>query len=454
MTKKNTLNTFKGTRDISGDEMRWRLNAIKTIQQVFELFGFEPLETPILERTETLLGKYGDEAENLLFMLAKPHDYGGLRYDHTVPLARFAAANWNKLQKPYKRYVVGPVFRAENPQSGRFRQFYQCDFDTLGSSSLAIDAEIAAVNYTVLTRLGFKKEFTIQFNDRRLLNALVGQMGFKGPLAPYILRAWDKLDKKSLDEVSEYLEKEAREFAINPQKLRKTFVTATKGLLEIQNETTQDILTSLRKRINKNTSEVIKPLEELSATIDSLGVPRYSYQLNPLLARGLSYYTGPIFETVVNQAGVGSVTGGGRFDNLIETMGGPSVPASGSSFGLDRLLAVIEELGIRPENSQNTQVFVTILDQTSTSLVNEALSAATKLRKAGIPTEVYSGGPTKLGKQIQIAGKKNIPYLLIIGSDEISRKVVTLKDLGQKKEQKISINEAISYLKSQLHAKN
>lgn len=443
---KKAAPTFKGTRDISGDDMRWRLEVMETVRRVFVLFGFEPLETPVIERKETLFGKYGEEAENLLFLLAEPHKDGGLRYDHTVPLARFAASNWNELPKPYKRYAIGPVFRAENPQSGRFRQFYQCDFDTLGSDSLAVDAEIVAINNTVLTELGFTDQFAVQVNDRRLLNAMVREIGFTDPAhIVRILRAWDKLDKNSPEEVLDYLVKEMAEFGVTRRQLEQKYVPLTSDLLESQKEPASKILARLRKRFaDQATLDAIDLVEQLNLQVQSLGVPQDHYQFNPLLARGLGYYTGPIFETVVKQAGIGSITGGGRFDNLIQQMGGPSVPASGSSFGLDRLLVVMEQLGLRPQSSQTTQVFVSIFDSSDTDLTAKTLAVASSLREAGIPTEVYSGAKARLGKQIELAAKKQIPLLLILGPDELSQGQATIRDLRTRTDSKVNLDEVVS----------
>lgn len=433
-------NTFKGTRDIFGDDMRFRLQVLDTIREVFELFGFEPLETPVIERRGTLLGKYGEEAENLLFMLGAPHDNGGLRYDHTVPLARFAAVHWQDMPKPYKRYALGPVFRAENPQSGRYRQFYQCDFDTLGTGSVVVDAEIVAINYKVLAELGFKdKQFAVQVNDRKLLNSMVSEMGFNKTQVPFILRAWDKLDKNSPDEVLSYLLLEAKKMALSEKEVEQKYKSATLALLDATTKSSQNILDFLADKFKSEESQsAVHDLRKLREQIISLGVPEMSFQINPLLARGLSYYTGPIFETVVRDGGVGSVTGGGRYDELIAAMGGPNVPASGSSFGLDRLLVVMEQLGLRPKNSQTTKVFITLFDSSDKKLTSYTLSIASILRDKNIATEVFSGENTKLGKQIELAVKKNIPFVLIIGPDEMKQGQVTLRNLNTREEKKVA----------------
>lgn len=443
---------FKGTRDISGDDMYFRESVLQKIRETYQLFGFEPLETPVIERKTTLLGKYGEEAENLLFTLDKPHDDGGLRYDHTVPLARFAAANWQELSKPYKRYAIGPVFRAENPQAGRYRQFYQCDFDTLGSDAPSIDAEIVAINYAVLTKLGFTDQYQIQLNDRRLLNAMVSEMGFGAPeLRAIVMRAWDKLDKTSLDGVFEYTVKEMEKFGVNRDRVESDYKPVTDLLYSLVEAPADKVIATLREQFDsKETLEAIDLIEKLMDLIDGLGVPEERFQFNPLLARGLGYYTGPIFETVVKEGGIGSISGGGRFDHLIEAMGGPDVPASGSSFGLDRLLVVMETLGLRPKSSQITKVFVTLFDQNDEKLTLASLSVASELRKANIAVEIYSGKPVKLGNQIGMASKKQIPLVTVLGPDELAAGEVTLKDLDKGVEQKIKITDIVSKVNEML----
>lgn len=446
MNKKAIPQTFKGTRDISGDDMQFRLYVIGVIREVFELFGFEPLETPIIERKETLLGKYGEEAENLLFYLAAPHEDGGLRYDQTVPLARFAAKNWNTLNKPYRRYVIGPVFRAENPQAGRFRQFVQCDFDTLGSMSLSVDAEIVAINHMVLQRLGFTTQYAVNVNDRRLLNAMTHEMGF-GEDSVMILRAWDKLDKQAPADVLDYLVEAFKDGPYTRKQIEQQYGIVTDKLLALRDLPAEDVIDGLRKIfVSDAVHDALDILSDLVLQVESLGVPSANYLVNPLLARGLGYYTGPIFETIVKEGGVGSITGGGRFDNLVEAMGGPAVPASGSSFGLDRLLVVMEQLGLRPAHSQTTVAFLPIFDPRNAGLTAATLSVAADLRSRGIPTEVYSGNQTSLGKQLSQAATKHIPFAVIIGPDEYADEVVTVRDLNSRTEERVALSFVADYL--------
>ena len=448
------IGNYRGTRDYFGDEARWRARIIATISQVFESFGFEPLETPGIETERTLTGKYGEEGETKRFKLGLPFpNEGGLRYDHTVPLARFMAMNWNRFPLPYRRYAIGPVWRNETTQAGRFRQFFQCDFDTVGSISPVIDAEIVAMNYTVLTRLGFKGNFIVKVNDRRLLNSLANALGFINPDETMALfRAWDKQEKFTLDQIrSEFAydlakinlrrrreEGEDKEFdhavSLARKRLSVAFEPATALLSEVPDDTAKG-LRAISKYFAKS-PDVLNALGELGRLLDyiaAMGVPTKYYQFWPLLARGLDYYTGPIFETIVESSGIGSITGGGRFDNLIAQMGGPDMAASGSSFGLERVMEVMEQLSLKPKSTQPTQVFITLFDLNDPKLCQASFELAGRLRLAGLNVEVYTGEGQKLAKQLDIANRKCIPLVTILGTNELNDKMVTIKDLRRQK---------------------
>ncbi len=441
----------KGTHDIWGSELRFREHVISTIRSVYESFGFEALETPVIERESTLKGKYGDEAQNLIFWA--PDYEVGLRYDHTVPLARFVANNQGKIKMPYRRYAIGPVFRGDNTQRGRERQFIQCDFDTVGSRNPGVDAEIVAINYAVLTALGFTNQFVIQINDRKLLNAMVREMGFTTPeQASIIMTAWDKLDKVSPQEVFDaYLSRQIERLGLTLEELREKYIETTEFLFSLQGKNTDEVLQALSNRFTSaDAKDAISDLKNLLQMIDSMEIPKQSYRINPLLARGLSYYTGPIFETIITEGGIGSITGGGRFDNLIEAMGGPDIPASGSSFGLERLLVVMEELGLKKEIKPKTHVFVTVFDAQNEEIVLTNFKVAAELRKAGISTEIYSGDPMKLGKQLAIASDKRIPFVIIVGPDELAKSEVKIRDLQSGEETLVSVSEVASAIKQSL----
>ena len=442
------IQTFRGTKDYFGDEARWRISVIETIRKSLELFGFEPLETPAIENERTLKGKYGDEGDKKRYRLSLPYPQeAGLRYDQTVPLARFMAMNWNQFPLPYRRYVIGPVWRDESVQAGRLRQFYQCDFDTVGSDSPIIDAEVVAINYTILSKLGFTDTFRVRVNDRRLLDAMAEALGILDPSQKLALfRAWDKLEKTSLEAITQELV-----LAGLPTKTLRSFSRVTEKLLQLNNQPS-DRLLSVLSRLFKNESVAteIKRLEFLTRSILDMGVPEINFAISPLLARGLDYYTGPIFETVVEKAGVGSITGGGRFDKLIADMGGPDLPASGSSFGLERIMTVMEELGLKPTSAQSTKVLVTVFDPDSAQLVSRSYQAASALRLDNVNTEIYTGANRRLSAQIDIARRKNISLVVIVGPDELSSNTVTVKNLQSKTQSTIPFLELSDCVKTLL----
>lgn len=427
MSAKNVQN-FRGTRDWIGEEMRWRQGIISTIQRVFESFGFEPLETPVIESMATLTGKYGEEGETKLFRLAGGGmtnvSRGGLRYDHTVPLARAVAQHWQDVILPYRRYVIGPVFRDEATQAGRFRQFWQADFDTVGSTSLLVDAEVPAMNVAVFQALGFPAgSFTVAINDRRLLNAMASAIGANPTEAIEIFRAWDKLEKASRTDVRDELTaKRVRQEVI----LR--FDLLTDLLLVIKDDPADQILWKITDQLQSpEVNRAASIIDLLFGYIAAMGVPSWAYRFNPLLARGLDYYTGPIFETVAG--GLGSITGGGRFDELIAKLGGPDMPASGSSFGLERVMGVMEDLGLKPEMVEGADVYITVFDQGNSDLVQASFRAASALRLTGYRVEVYTGDQAKLGKQLDISQRKFVPVCVIIGPDEAKSGSVMVKDM-------------------------
>lgn len=416
---------FRGTRDYSGDAARNRIWVTGKIRESLESFGFEPLETPAIENETTLKGKYGDEGEKRRFRLSLSYPQAaGLRYDQTVPLARFMAMNWNRFPMPYRRYVIGPVWRDE-AGAGRLRQFTQCDFDTVGSTSSVIDTEIVAINYSILSKIGFKSEYQVRVNDRRLLDALARYLKVEDlNIIKAIFRAWDKLEKADRNEISLDLKTDGAD-----RNLIRRFNRLTDKLQGTIGLSSSDTLTILGKIPNNDVRVEVIRLQRLANDISSMGVPDENFIIWPLLARGLDYYTGPIFETTVNVKGIGSITGGGRFDKLISDMGGPDLPASGSSFGLERVMDVMTQLDINPQNSQTTKVFVTIFDPQNVELCKQNFAVASKLRLDNIPTEIYTGDNFKLRVQLDIARRKNVPLVLIIGPDELSVGNVTLKDL-------------------------
>lgn len=394
MNKMIEPRTLKGFRDFLPKEARKRQYVIEILKKVFESYGFEPLETPTLEYEEILTGKYGDEGDKLMYRF---QDQGqrnvAMRYDQTVPLARVAAQYQNELPNPFKRYQVQPVWRAENTQRGRFREFVQCDIDTVGINSTLADAEILQVVEKAYEKLGFTK-FSILVNDRK---------NFEG-LDAKAIAIIDKLKKIGADAVQDELKKNG---------------FAPELLSEIQNG----------------------PLtEDLKKIIETSGSKRIQYEST--LARGLDYYTGLIAEVVIEDYPVGSVGGGGRYDNLIGMFTNRSIPAVGYAFGFDRTIEAMNELNLFPKELQTTQVLVTIF---SPELETKSLEIASQLRSNNINTEIYLDPNAKMDKQLKYADKKQIPYVVILGPDEVSKGVVTIKSMvqgGQKQEALSQLPEA------------
>lgn len=431
------VRVFRGTRDYSGDVARRRLQIISTIELTFKQFGFEPLITPAIENDRTLKGKYGEEGEANRYKLALVYpDEAGLRYDHTVPLARFLAMNGENLLKPYRRYAIGPVWRNENPSAGRLREFVQCDFDTAGSTSPVVDAEIAAIFNMVLNRLGFPPIWTIQINDRRLLNAMVQPIGVPDDKVIEIFRAWDKLEKVSLQEIVTEL---LIEKGLDGEQVSR-FTSLTKKLQQVP---ANKSLSSLNDIFGSSVAKPVEDLKNLCKYIEAMGVSSKSYKIVPTLARGLDYYTGPIFELVAEK-GIGSIAGGGRFDNLVKALGGPDLPASGASFGLERLMAVLDQLKVEIPTA-GTDVFVTLWDQNNLPLTQATFKVANDLRLDGTKVEVYTGNAKTLAKQLEIANKKRISYSLIIGPDEYSSGKVIIKNMKTGSQTVRRISEVSDY---------
>ncbi|MFH1561062.1 MAG: histidine--tRNA ligase [Patescibacteria group bacterium] len=412
--------TLKGFRDLLPKDVAIKQEVIEILKQVFESFGFQPLETPTLEYASTLLNKYGEEADKLVYTFK---DKGarkiGLRYDLTVPVCKVMAIYQNQIPLPFKRYQIQNVFRAEKPQRGRFREFTQCDIDTFGVWSPLADAEIIQVVYTCLKAIGFK-EFTININSRQILFEILEKAKITDSVQQkLVLQSIDKLDKKPRSEVEQEL--------------------ATKNLKK------QDIERLFKAIDNAKTNE------ELSLIFDYLKsnqIPEQFYRFSPFMVRGLDYYTRTVFETYVGQPKVGSITGGGRYDKLTAQLGGPDLTGTGTTIGLERIVEVIKEFDLWPElTTVSTQVLVIIF---SPELKETSIKTVSELRKAGITAELYLEPNDKISKQLKYADQKGIPYTIIIGPDEIKKKTVVLKDLAKRSQQELTLKEAISLLTQQL----
>lgn len=405
----------RGTRDLLPAQMHGRLYVIGILRDVFARYGFEPLETPAFERLETLMGKYGEEGEKLIFRILERGEGGregkadlALRYDLTVPLARVIAQH-TTIAMPFKRYQVQPVWRADRPQRGRFREFYQCDADVVGVDSRVADAECLAVASDGLSRLGFE-QFTLKLNHRALLRAIVGAAG-AADREGEVLVAIDKLDKIGVDGVSAELV--GRGFA-------ETVVTR---LWEVLAQPAD--LDAVAEAVGEAAAQPAAELREILAHAAALGARNVVFDAT--LARGLGYYTGAVFEAVIHDGGVGSVGGGGRYDGLVGMFSGRQVPAVGVSLGLERLLVVMEERGMLPGVGTRTRALVT---RFSAELDPPTLQLAAELRGAGLDVEAWLGAPGKLGKQFQYADSRRIPYAVVLGPDELAEGVVALKNLA------------------------
>jgi len=414
--QKITPQTLKGFRDFLPEEKRKRDFVAKKVVEIFELFGFDPLETPTLESADLLLGKYGQEADKLVYTFEdKGERRVGLRYDQTVPSARVLSQYQNILPKYFRRYQIQNVFRAEKPQKGRFREFTQCDIDIFGTTSPIADAEIIATTYFSFQAIGYPK-IKLCLNDRQTLFQY---------LSPF---ENEKISVLSLIQSIDKFEKIGEEKVINE--------LVKKGLNK--ENAVQSISTIKSAKPSDNLKEII----ELSI---ALGVPSEDIVFSPTLARGLDYYTGMIFEVVLPGYPVGSCGGGGRYDKLIEQLGGTNIPAVGIAFGFDRMVETAEYFKLIPEENIGSQVLITIFSQ---ELTSQSLTTAKILRNKGIKTEVYPTIEDSLDKQLKYANKKNIPYVIIIGPDELEKGVVVLKDMKTGEQKELTLEEVIKQLSS------
>lgn len=401
--------TLKGFRDFLPSKMRKRQYVINKLTAVFESFGFEPLETPALEYEEILLGKYGNEGDKLMYRFT---DNGGrkvaLRYDQTVPLARVIAQYQNEISIPFKRYQIQPVWRAENTQKGRFREFLQCDIDTVGAGSPLSDVEIIAVVAKSLEQLGFKG-FKILLNDRSIFSLLIKRGIADEKDIVSIIRTLDKLKKIGREAVLEEL-------------IKKGFGSekATYIIQQIDSLNPTDRI-----------QQIFSCLEKFNIT-----PPRCEFL--PTLARGLDYYTGMIFEVEIEGYNAGSIGGGGRYDNLIGIFAGKQIPAVGFAFGFDRLIEAMEELAFFPKNLSSAKVLVTVF---SPDLADESLMVSARLRSNNINAELWLNPDAKLEKQLQYASQKSIPYAIIIGPDETAKNTATLKNMATQTQETLPLDE-------------
>jgi histidyl-tRNA synthetase len=422
-----------GTRDFLPDDMRRRDYVMRVVREVYESYGFEPLETPAFENIETLLGKYGEEGDKLIFKILRrgEHEASGtadlaLRYDLTVPLARVVAQYQNELPKFFKRYQIQPVWRADRPQRGRFREFYQCDIDAIGSTSPVVEAELIAGVSDVLGRLRFE-DFVIRLNDRRLLTALLDCAGIAAPLHGEALIALDKLDKIGPDGV----ERELSSRGISADASGRCL--ATFGGVVTDPADGEGILSRLEEAVRGHEAgtEAVHALRLLLTLTGRTGAAGH-VRIDPSLARGLSYYTGAIMEIAVADL-AGSLGGGGRYDNLIGMFLGRDIPACGFSLGLERIIVVMQERQMFPAKVSRGAVDVMVACLAD-GLRPDAMRLASELRAEKLRVDIYPDAGRKLEKPLKYAAARNVPVLAILGEDEQTQGIVTVRDLDTRQQ--------------------
>ena len=445
----------KGTRDFSPVEMAKRNYIFNTIKEVYALYGFQQIETPSMETLQTLMGKYGEEGDKLLFKVLNSGDYmskltddelkernslhlaaklceKGLRYDLTVPFARYVVMHRDELQLPFKRYQIQPVWRADRPQKGRYREFYQCDADVVGSDSLLNEVELMQIVDTVFQRFGVRVQILI--NNRKILTGIAEVIGEADKIVD-ITVAIDKLDKIGIDNVNE----ELRSVGISEEAIQKLQpIISLSGTNEEKLETISQVLAS---------SEVgLKGVEEIRFILNALkqGSLTNEIKLDLTLARGLNYYTGAIFEVKALDTPMGSITGGGRYDNLTGIFGMPGLSGVGISFGADRIYDVLNALDLYPKEAVNgTKVLFINFGEKET---NYCLPIVRACRQANIPTEMFPD-KAKMKKQMSYANAKNIPFVVLAGDNEIAENKVTVKNMETGEQKLVTTEELISILK-------
>lgn len=451
----------KGTRDFSPQEMVKRNYIFDTIKRVFKKYGYAEIQTPAMENLSTLTGKYGDEGDKLIFKILNSGDYlskanadhleaknsnalissiseKALRYDLTVPFARYVVMHQNDISLPFKRFQVQPVWRADRPQKGRYREFYQCDVDVVGSESLLNEAEFVLIYQEALSSLGMT-DFTIKINNRKILSGIAEIIG-KPELIVDMTVAIDKLDKIGFDGVTKEL-------------LERGFTAGDIDALKpvILLEGTNDEKLKSLKEVLSGSAVGLKGIEEIETVfayvqglLSNSNLKHPDLELDITLARGLNYYTGCIFEVKTNEAAMGSIGGGGRYDDLTGMFGLKGLTGVGISFGADRIYDVLQELNLFPESAAaGTKVLISNFDREAELY---ALPLLQQLRQAGVAAELYPSS-AKLKKQMSYADDKSIPYVVLIGSDEMQSGILTLKNMQSGDQQKLSVQEIVDLLK-------
>lgn len=445
----------KGTRDFSPIEMAKRNYIFNTIKEVYALYGFEQIETPAMENLSTLMGKYGDEGDKLLFKILNSGEFmskvniddipnmsapklathiceKGLRYDLTVPFARYVVQHREELSLPFKRYQIQPVWRADRPQKGRYREFYQCDADIVGSNSLLNEVELVQIIDTVFQKFGIR--VCIKINNRKILSGIAEIIGEAEKIVD-ITVAIDKLDKIGLDNVN----KELSECGISEEAIQKL-----QPIILLSGSNTEKL--STMKEVLSQSETGLKGVEECEfvlSTLENLGL-KNAVELDLTLARGLNYYTGCIFEVKALDVQIGSITGGGRYDNLTGIFGMPGLSGVGISFGADRIFDVLNQLDLYPKDTTSSAqiLFINFGEKEAA----HCLRLATRMRQEGIRTEVYPDS-VKMKKQMSYASSSKIPFVALIGENEMLSSTISLKNMETGEQKSVTLEEAISIIK-------
>ena len=439
----------KGTRDYSPDEMKKREYLFEVFKYNFNLYGFNCIETPSIENSEVLNGKYGEEGDRLIYRILDSGDFlknidnkknissnnlksqiskKGLRYDLTVPFARYVSMNRNKITMPFKRYQIQPVWRADRPQKGRFREFYQCDVDYIGTKSIVCESEIISLVYSIFNKLKFN-DFEIKLNNRKILLGISEELNFKDKFEKFCI-LMDKIDKIGVSGLK-------KEMKLN--KFPTSSIKKLISLIELKGNNSLKI--NYVKTFLSNSKIGLEGVSE----IENLMKIKSDFSLDFTLARGLSYYTSTIFEVVSTNNVIGSLCGGGRYDDLTEIFGYKNISGIGISFGIERIIEILNTNDLFPKKIEsNNNVLISYL---SNNLIKNSLELANKLREKGIPTDLYSE-KAKLKKQLQYANNNNIPFVIIIGEDEIRNGKYILKNMKDGNQNLLTINEIINKMSS------
>ena len=430
--------TLKGFRDFPPALAMPREQMIDAAKAVFRSYGFAPIDTPALEYSEILTGKGGEESDKQMYRFT---DHGGrdvaLRFDLTVPFARFAAQHAQQLGLPFKRYHVGPVWRGENTQKGRYREFYQCDFDTIGTDSNTSDIETALIIHDILAALGFER-FKIHVNNRKILSGLLETLGLSEQATP-VLRALDKLAKIGADKVAAEM---ASAGISDAQAAHILQAVQTEG-------SNRAVLDQLGQQLSasERAMEGVADLRQLADAFEAAHIPEDRLRVDVSVARGLDYYTGTVYETLLDDLpGIGSICSGGRYDNLAALYTKQHLPGVGASLGLDRLLAAMEELGLIAQTNTPAQLFIV---QFTPDALGSYIALSRRLRSAGFATEV-SAEAKGMGKQLKYADRKGFRFALIGGPDELERGVWQVKDLRGEGNAEIAEDDLVDHLRSML----